>query len=170
MVGAASMMITFSPRRHTPAGPLPSSLLQGLAQAQPTSLRLRRFLPSLLRGAPGSPEPPRAQRIPHPQSHSSPISFSLTLGGKLAIYGVPSDSGGAMWTQRKRSERLPLRGVTRGRSLPVPRTPGRGRSRLLLLTTLRKLWKASDLTTESNTDNSPWSLPQDYGPTHLLVH
>lgn len=54
------------------------------------------------------------------------ISFSLTLGGKLAIYGAPSDSGGAMRTQRQRRDPRTLRGVTRDRSLPDRGTEGRG--------------------------------------------
>lgn len=116
------MMIPLTPRRHPLSGPLPSYSLQGSARAHPTSLRLRCFLQSPLGGVPAFPKPPRT----HPLSHSSPISFSLTLGGKLAIYGVPSDSGVEMRTQPQRKERRALRGVTRARSLPVPGMKGRG--------------------------------------------
>ena len=110
------------PRRHPPAGPLPFSSLQGLAPAHCSS--------SDSETLPPEPLPLRSPRAltsnPHPSSHSSPISFSLTLGGKLAIYGAPSDSGGAMRTQRQRRERRAPRGVTRAGSLPVPGTEGRG--------------------------------------------
>lgn len=112
----------------------------------PTPTRTRdRFLPARPGARPGSPHTPQTRRFPlHPpppspclspaparslaplahRPHSSPISFSLTLGGKLAIYGAPSDSGGAMRAQRLRRERRALRGVTRDGSLPVPGTEG----------------------------------------------
>lgn len=70
------------------------------------------------------PSPRALASTPRPPSRSSPISFSLTLGGKLAIYGAPSDSGGARRAQRPRRERRALRGVTRDGSLPVPGTEG----------------------------------------------
>lgn len=95
-----------------------------MALAHPSPLRLRDASSSgdsLPLRSPGA-----LTSTPHPPSHSSPISFSLTLGGKLAIYGAPSDSGGAMRTQRQRRDRRALRGVTRARSLPDRGTEGRG--------------------------------------------
>lgn len=52
------------------------------------------------------PVPSHSARRPHATlpSWASPISFSLTLGGKLAIYGAPSDSGNSIRTQRQRRD------------------------------------------------------------------
>lgn len=157
-----------TPPRHPPAGPLPLSSLQGLVPAHPSSLGLRDVSSSR------DSLPLRSAGVLtstlHPPSHSSPISFSLTLGGKLAIYGAPSDSGGAMRPQRQKSDRRALRGVTRARSLPDPGDggEGRGRWRQPLPTAPGELRKASGQTTESNTDNRPRSLPRANGPRRFL--
>lgn len=99
----------------------------GLGSGCPSFPRTqRRFLLSLPRESLPLRSPRAPPSTPHPPSRSSPISFSLTLRGKLAIYGAPSDSGDAMRTQRHRRERQARRGVTRTRSLPVPGTEGRG--------------------------------------------
>lgn len=96
------------------------------------------------------------------------ISFSLTLGGKLAIYGAPSDSGNTMRTQRQRREWRALRGVTRGWSPPGRGSgDGRGRPLRLLLTAPGKLPKASDQSTESNTDNRPCTQPRACGTSQF---
>jgi hypothetical protein len=104
-------------------------------------------------GVSAVPQPLRA----HPPSHSSPISFSLTLGGKLAIYGAPSDSGDSMRTQQQRREKG---SAERRDSSSVPPGPGDrgegwGRPLRLLLAAPGKCRKVSDQTRESNTDKDP---------------
>lgn len=68
-VGAASMSTPFSPRRHPPEGPLPSSSLQGLAPAHPSSLKTQTLPPPgtpCLSAAPAlSPAPLTHRPIPH---------------------------------------------------------------------------------------------------------
>lgn len=122
--GAASMRVPCAPRRSPTREATSSSSHKSLSSASSLELfprTLSRFLGNLLRRLPTS-------RLPRtlPPSHSSPISFSLTLGGKLAIYGAPFDSGDTMQMQRQRRERRRLRGVTRARSLPSPGTEGWG--------------------------------------------
>lgn len=66
------------------------------------------------------PAPSRSARSPRapPPSRASPISFSLTLGGKLAIYGAPSDSGNSIRTRQQRRDSAGAEGRDAGSGSP----------------------------------------------------
>lgn len=149
-----------SQRPHSSSGDPPSSIgaTHPPAASCPAGYtawpRLPTFFPPILLGEPRPLRPPLPS-TPRPQLPSSPISFSLTLGGKLAIYGAPSESGGhdADATTEKGTESA--EGRDEGSFPPGPRDrgEGRGRSLQLLPTAPGQLRKVLDQTTKSHTNN-----------------
>lgn len=111
-----------SSRHRRRSSPLPAS--PGPRHRTPASQgpwhRISRCPPKP-RFSPGPGASPFAACPPFPRSLSSwasPISFSLTLGGKLAIYGAPSDSGNPIRTRRQRRDSVGAKGRDTGSVLP----------------------------------------------------